>query len=51
MAELLDWSQSAFGRQYDFEVTNMRSLRRGSDGDFRSGSGELFYDPTLGQVS
>ena len=44
MTGLLDWSRSAFGRQYGFGVAAMRSLRKGSDGGFGSGSGELVYD-------
>jgi len=47
---LLDWSWSAFTRWYDVGVVDVRSLRRGRDGDFGSDSRELVYGHPSGDV-
>ena len=47
----LELKSSAFGRRCGFEVVDVRSLRKGSDGDFRLGSEGLVYDPASRDVS
>jgi len=48
---LLNWSRNAFGRRCCFEVVDVKSLRSGTDEDFRSDFGVLVYDPTSGHIS
>jgi len=50
MTGLLDWSQSAFERQYSFKVVDMEVFRR-SDEDSVSDFRELVYDLASGHVS
>ena len=46
----LGLESECLGQRYGLRVVDVKSLRRGSEGDFGSGFAELVYDPASRHV-